>query len=119
MNQPENFKPLGSIGLHTASDGTPCIAIQRDEGELFIQTRKGMGPLLLKTIRELPAAVSRLGLHDTPESFTGTAYNVRKSHESMKLVEESNPVFVALYLRSSVAELLAKNSDINLADDLE
>ena len=116
----QNFGALGRIGIATSIDGTPCIAIEQDEGELFVQTYKGKQPMVDALAKQLrnPEDVARLGMESPAESISGTAYNVRKSHEAQTLVPEK-PGYIALYLRLTVAELLANRTNLNLDYDLE
>lgn len=118
MSNP-NFKQLGAIGLFEI-DGTPCIAIQQDEGEPFIQSYKGMGPMVssIQTHLRDPEYYEKLGLTGPAESMLGTAYRVQESHRTNTLVPESRLHFIACYLRASVAQLIARRSNLCLDFDL-
>jgi hypothetical protein len=106
MNAPTDFTPLGEIGLCQTAKGTPCIGIRTDNKDIFVQTYKGMGPKAGSFQAQLRTNYAQLGLREPAESFMGTAYNVRMSHETKSLVPESKPHIIAVYVRATVADIL-------------
>ncbi|MEK7673288.1 MAG: hypothetical protein AAB373_05385 [Patescibacteria group bacterium] len=105
----------------TTETGMPCVGMKVDDG-VFLQIRKASASFidrLAEQMRTDPEIMQTFNRGQPVKSIVGPAANVAKSHQEGRLILESNPDLVGLYVNDAVAETMHVHGVTSLDFDFD